>query len=1352
MPPLPASALTGGSTPTPTPSNETGDSETFTDNAEDEPQVRGTDDSSVPVKLDPVITVDDDSTIDLMPAASEATPPPDGPPDDGDRGDPGATLTNPRPKQESDYSNEDIALVHEIIATAQHNLASIPERDRNPAEALYAAADEVLPRHGLVPEEVPHIARLLFSIGAKRGSGSLYDKFKASLSEYHIELEFTETSLASIEPSPQEDIDTSDVLTPRAPSAPRDNLQHDAPMETAGSGPSSIASHASPRRRDSDSLRVDLDTNNPQRGSVGASRPAAAAPVARPASTDRVGFPKKEVRFSDVVDSQSLSEISWDQEPSSDTFSASLPFRPKLNIFEGQNTRLSEMQSAGAQHQDDVARPATRADNRPPSDFSRLGESKPSFSSHLTDQSSRGDTPHPDEDFSSVSFDLAGLREAEDAERPDLGRPRLSSQPAGIPSDSEDSDSDSDNDKDDSRHGNAPPSFPPSRGRDEPALPQEPPERELTAKEALFVKHFTLASSLDHWRNIHHDIRHDNIRFLTHAKRWDVVETISEVLEIWIESARTLRIDEYDGIRAYQDHLRQRKLERSQVSPPRRVEDLAMPLGSVHQRVGQSIEHIQGPYVSAAAGRRVPASRNVEGHGRQQPQPLERTPGEEASNRSMPQRGTEESRLRGPQPGMTQGEPAVASGYVYDNIYDASEELESEDNTNQAEDTGHSHYQVATAAWNYFLLSKAFTHWADCADEEVERTQIARRHILRKKCYQAWVRDTDETEAESKAIWFMQMSTIKQWRAKALSAARRSLALGRIAAGLEKVDVTEEVMFEWYHASKKRLAERMDAHYLVSGCLEDWQSQDVWLGSAYVEADAHFRGSMLGRFVQYWQGEAQVQRRAEAGAGPVIARRDEFLRSGLSLAWRQEAEAVRTREKTAVAHELREFTRHWMYEDKVVALQHKYHVADLEDICYHWYLEWRLQVAERTYERLEKTRLLEKWEVVSSASAARSYHLRHLAQDLRVHDTITGFFNTALEGLEYIEEQAEQARGIVIRRLVPKVLKNWTAELSHHYRLNRWSYLSNLLHIGQEILPEWQLVRRQQFYQRMHRLYSDCRYRAHLSMVKDSLDTWRQATAHAVTKSWEADDMCIEDDAAMVYSMVRAWRSKHELVAFTGQIAAEADMESYLMQWTSMYEAQRESQLDGLEIDFAQTAGSSWDEWTLACIALRGHEQTVREFKSHNGRRTVRHLFTSWVAATEAVVDRVPEMDFRTTRRGSRWGTPASAVARTAAARLVRSTGSVHPVGQTTVASSSNNTTSHNHNNILNKAAMTPLVFRTPARPNLLFRGSSFRQSSTTPAYRPPSDMTFEERDETERMGEMVEEEEKEEKEEEEED
>ncbi|KAK1565981.1 Sfi1 spindle body protein-domain-containing protein [Colletotrichum navitas] len=95
---------------------------------------------------------------------------------------------------DSYYSDEEIAILHDVVAAAQENLELLPEGERLATNALFQAYDAVLPLYGVDPEEDHHISRLVFRIGGERGDGSLLEKLRAVLSRMGIGLEFDSRS------------------------------------------------------------------------------------------------------------------------------------------------------------------------------------------------------------------------------------------------------------------------------------------------------------------------------------------------------------------------------------------------------------------------------------------------------------------------------------------------------------------------------------------------------------------------------------------------------------------------------------------------------------------------------------------------------------------------------------------------------------------------------------------------------------------------------------------------------------------------------------------------------------------------------------------------------------------------------------------------------------------------------------------------------------------------------------------------------------------------------------------------------------------------------------------------------
>lgn len=96
------------------------------------------------------------------------------------------------------YTNEDVAVLHDIVVLAQELLPALPERERLPTNALFNAYYDILPRVGVNADYDSRYARILFKIGGLRGDGTLYEKFEEILSRMGIEIEFDQEETGDV--------------------------------------------------------------------------------------------------------------------------------------------------------------------------------------------------------------------------------------------------------------------------------------------------------------------------------------------------------------------------------------------------------------------------------------------------------------------------------------------------------------------------------------------------------------------------------------------------------------------------------------------------------------------------------------------------------------------------------------------------------------------------------------------------------------------------------------------------------------------------------------------------------------------------------------------------------------------------------------------------------------------------------------------------------------------------------------------------------------------------------------------------------------------------------------------------
>jgi len=98
----------------------------------------------------------------------------------------------------------------------------------------------------------------------------------------------------------------------------------------------------------------------------------------------------------------------------------------------------------------------------------------------------------------------------------------------------------------------------------------------------------------------------------------------------------------------------------------------------------------------------------------------------------------------------------------------------------------------AGKARDFFLLNKAFTHWHAAAEEQVIRSDAARRHILRARYFRAW-RDLAMTN-ERKVRYTRLSKFVDVWKRKTAQA----LSLGRRSEVMREANLVSQHYRQWF--------------------------------------------------------------------------------------------------------------------------------------------------------------------------------------------------------------------------------------------------------------------------------------------------------------------------------------------------------------------------------------------------------------------------------------------------------------------------------------------------------------------------------------------------------------------------
>ncbi|KAL5596501.1 uncharacterized protein BROUX77_007185 [Berkeleyomyces rouxiae] len=147
------------------------------------------------------------------------------------------------------YSNSDIQILHEIVKAAQFLLDTLPETECIPTSALFRAYDDILPRHGIDPDDDHHFSRILFRIGGERGSQPLIRKFEVVLDRMGIQIVFDDVTGAVTTEYPLRNRRQSLTTVPEEPTdqiQAEESSYENGSAQTAASPQIPEISHSSP--------------------------------------------------------------------------------------------------------------------------------------------------------------------------------------------------------------------------------------------------------------------------------------------------------------------------------------------------------------------------------------------------------------------------------------------------------------------------------------------------------------------------------------------------------------------------------------------------------------------------------------------------------------------------------------------------------------------------------------------------------------------------------------------------------------------------------------------------------------------------------------------------------------------------------------------------------------------------------------------------------------------------------------------------------------------------------------------------------------------------------------------------
>ncbi|KAJ4360880.1 uncharacterized protein N0V89_001448 [Didymosphaeria variabile] len=463
----------------------------------------------------------------------------------------------------------------------------------------------------------------------------------------------------------------------------------------------------------------------------------------------------------------------------------------------------------------------------------------------------------------------------------------------------------------------------------------------------------------------------------------------------------------------------------------------------------------------------------------------------------------------------------------------------------------------AAKARNLFLLTKAFTHWARSAEDEVQRTSVARRHILRTRFFNGWREITAVNEL--KIQHFVLGTFLHKWRRRTAEVRQRQqqavqvyddnlqrkyykdwfFKFCEIAAPAwhnARLDPRlKRATFQQWHEAAAMWTER-DAwatnrrdQQVQRKSMEVWRQKTATVRALEPQAEEYRRQSILKKAL------AAVQRHVRFTPLLIAIQktRDADLLGSTLRTWQHTAELSRRARNMDRMRILRNAWTAWNDRLRIKALEERINDRVLIENMYKWTLASRVSLFQRVHDRSLKENCFSTWftkrnELVQirndrenrlAAAEAR------LAQFKRIQ-----LLRTCLHKIEATtaEKRAEEAAMTAKYNMILKqrVFEQLLDKHDHFQQLDKRAEAAQFYVLTTHTLKKWRDATQHARRNRRREAYAHMRRTVKLNLVRRTFGVWREKANVIAEQHQQADAIVYARTVQDSQALFAHWRDR----------------------------------------------------------------------------------------------------------------------------------------------------------------------------------------------------------------------------------
>ncbi len=545
----------------------------------------------------------------------------------------------------------------------------------------------------------------------------------------------------------------------------------------------------------------------------------------------------------------------------------------------------------------------------------------------------------------------------------------------------------------------------------------------------------------------------------------------------------------------------------------------------------------------------------------------------------------------------------------------------------------------AGKARDLYLLSKAFTHWAECAYEVAISTSTARRYILRLKYFNAWLEITAVNALKARRLRLRKFFGF--WRQRYVQAATDDSR----ALILHNKNLCKLGYWDWFWAFCERRAPEWRTNRLKTKYFSKWMvalkqnsQRNLQVTSIFNEKVARRALVQLlakSRIILSQNREAAQHNHQTTNARLLWEWRLKTHHAPLArqvsnmVDWRVVGTTFatfvsryRVQRQAKDINRLRLMRNAWtQWNDRLrwQTLTHQIGDRVVIEALYKWVLAERFVLLRRLYEERIKQRHLSMLMNVSyNIQAQRNNSLQNFESRRNRRCLQTAIVRWGQRSASYGQDQ-EVAFQFHAPRIAQETLHRWISKSTHLKKLNSWAKDAEFFFVATRILKSWRSATAVSKRRKRRDAYIQTRRKFKMQLAARYLAHWRGRTAQSLGMQETAHQ--IYQDRLLRYgtNLFDEWRDsliQHSNWTFqAGDHYSRILTSHHFHHWRDHLQAQLDmEELARLfyEPRLSSLASSYLHKSRLRMIEFKALTSKAISFQRTYDKRHLRHLLRQW--------------------------------------------------------------------------------------------------------------------------------------------